>query len=214
MDQKFTIKTGFMALTALVAWFAIILQFVLAFPAYLDQGRTLPGIVVQLFSYFTILGNLLVAIGTTTSLLKPESKWGKYFSSASVSGAIAVYIATVGITFNIILRNLLIIEGFSAIANELLHVVVPVLYVIYWIFFAAKARLKFSVIFSWLIFPLIYLAVILIRGAISGYYPYPFMDVTQLGYATVAVNSLAMIIGFVVLSILCIFIGRSLSPKI
>jgi apolipoprotein N-acyltransferase len=155
----------------------------------------------------------LVAIDTT-SLLKPESKWGKYFSSASVSGAIAVYIATVGITFNIILRNLLIIEGFSAIANELLHVVVPVLYVIYWIFFAAKARLKFSVIFSWLIFPLIYLAVILIRGAISGYYPYPFMDVTQLGYATVAVNSLAMIIGFVVLSILCIFIGRSLSPKI
>ena len=127
MNQKLTMKTAYMALTALVAWFAIILQFSISFPAYLSEGRTLPGIIVQLLSYFTILSNILVAVGISASLLKPESTWGKYFSKASVTGATAVYIITVGITYNLILRNIIILEGFSILANELLHVVVPLL---------------------------------------------------------------------------------------
>ena len=213
MHQKISIKTTFMALTALVAWFAIILQFYISFSVYVTEGRTVGGILVQLLSYFTILSNILVAKSLTVSLLAPTSKWGKYFSSASVTGAITVYIATVGITYNIILRNLIILEGFSILANELLHVVVPVLYVIYWILFTTRARLKWSEIYYWLIYPLIYLIYILIRGAISGYYPYPFVDVGRLGYSNVVINSLGMIAGFVVLSVLLILTGRSMSKS-
>lgn len=213
MHQKISIKIAFMALTALVAWFAIILQFYISFSIFVSEGRTVGGILVQLLSYFTILSNILVAKSLTLSLLNPTGKWGKYFSSAPVTGAITVYIATVGITYNIILRNLIILEGFSILANELLHVVVPVLYVLYWILFAAKARLKWSEIYYWLIYPLIYLIYILIRGAISGYYPYPFVDVGRLGYSNVVINSLGMIAGFVVLSVLLILTGRSMSKS-
>jgi len=102
------------------------------------------------------------------------------------------------------------LEGFSVLANELLHVVVPVLYVLYWFLFAAKARLKWGELYYWLIYPLVYLVYILIRGAISGYYPYPFVDVNVLGYATVAINSLGMIAGFAILSALLILTGRSM----
>ncbi|WP_183572695.1 Pr6Pr family membrane protein [Mucilaginibacter sp. X5P1] len=208
MHKNKTLKTAFMALTALIAWFAVILQFSLSISIYVAEGRTFAGIMVQLLSYFTILSNILVAVSLTSALLSPTGKWGKCFSSASATGAITVYIATVGITYNIILRNLIILEGFSILANELLHVVVPVLYVIYWFLFAAKARLKWSEIYYWLIYPLVYLVYIMIRGAISGYYPYPFVDVGILGYASVAINSLGMIIGFVVLSALLILTGR------
>ncbi|WP_091371921.1 Pr6Pr family membrane protein [Mucilaginibacter mallensis] len=210
MYQKTSVKIAFMALTALVAWFAIVLQFSISFSVYVTEGRTFGGILVQLLSYFTILSNILVAKSLTLPLLNPTGRWGKYFSSASATGAITVYIATVGITYNIILRNLIVLEGFSILANELLHVVVPVLYVIYWFLFAAKARLKWSEIYYWLIYPLVYLVYILIRGAISGYYPYPFVDVGKLGYASVAMNSLGMIIGFAILSVLLILAGRAM----
>jgi hypothetical protein len=210
MHQKNSLKTAFMVLTALVAWFAIILQFSISFSIFISEGRTFGGILVQLLSYFTILSNILVAISLTLPLLSPDSKWGKYFSSASVTGATTVYIATVGITYNIILRNLIILEGFSVLANELLHVIVPILYVLYWLLFAAKARLKWAELYYWLIYPLVYLVYVLIRGAISGYYPYPFVDVNVLGYAGVAINSLGMIIGFVILSALLILTGRAM----
>ncbi|MGI8411933.1 MAG: Pr6Pr family membrane protein, partial [Solirubrobacteraceae bacterium] len=39
-----------------------------------------------------------------------------------------------------------------------------------------------------LIFPIGWLAFTLIRGAIAHWYPYPFIDVTQLGYGRAAVN--------------------------
>ena len=39
-----------------------------------------------------------------------------------------------------------------------------------------------------LIFPICWLAFTLIRGAIAHWYPYPFIDVTQLGYGRAAVN--------------------------
>jgi len=39
-----------------------------------------------------------------------------------------------------------------------------------------------------LIFPVSWLAFTLIRGAFVHWYPYPFIDVTQLGYGRAAVN--------------------------
>jgi len=98
MHQKKSLKIAFVVLTALVAWFAIILQFSISFSIFLSEGRTFGGILVQLLSYFTILSNILVAISLTLPLLNPTGKWGKYFSSESVTGAITIYIATVGIT--------------------------------------------------------------------------------------------------------------------
>ncbi|MFZ5976285.1 MULTISPECIES: Pr6Pr family membrane protein [unclassified Hydrotalea] len=34
---------------------------------------------------------------------------------------------------------------------------------------------------GWLIYPLLYLVYILIRGSFSGFYPYPFVNVLQIG---------------------------------
>ena len=53
----------------------------------------------------------------------------------------------------------------------------------------------------WLIFPLLYFAYSLIRGAIVDWYPYPFMDPRLHGYGHVALNCLVIAVGFAVLSI-------------
>lgn len=57
-------------------------------------------------------------------------------------------------------------------------------------------------------YPLIYLGFILLRGHFSGFYPYPFVDVTQLGYPSVLVHCIGMTVLFVAISLLFIFIGR------
>jgi len=208
INQQLTLKKAFIILTVCIAWFALILQFSLSIPAYLNNGRTLAGTIIHLLSYFTILSNILIAESLSVILLKPQSVIGKYFLKDSISGALAVYITIVGLTYNLVLRNILTLEGFWRLADELLHVIVPLLYVLYWILFAPKAALKWRDIYYWLIFPLFYLIFIIIRGAVSSYYPYPFMNVVKLGYPAVALNSTAMLTGFVLVSILFVLVGR------
>ena len=68
---------------------------------------------------------------------------------------------------------------------------------------APRARLKRSVPLWWSLYPLAYFGYALGRGAIDGRYPYPFMDVTKLGWLQVGLNAggiaLAFILGGVVL---------------
>ena len=48
--------------------------------------------------------------------------------------------------------------------------------------------------------PLIWTALTMVRGAADGWYPYPFLDPANGGYATVAVMIVAITVGFLVLS--------------
>jgi hypothetical protein len=52
---------------------------------------------------------------------------------------------------------------------------------------------------AWCIYPLIYIAYALARGALLGSYPYHFIDVTSLGYSHVLLNSLGLLLVFGVL---------------
>jgi hypothetical protein len=60
----------------------------------------------------------------------------------------------------------------------------------------------------WLLYPFLYLIVILARGHISGFYPYPFVDVTQLGYPKVVVNSLWVVLVFVGIAVLLVKLSK------
>lgn len=205
-------KPILMVLTAGLAWFAIVMQFCISIPAFLRMGRTLAGSIVELFSFFTILSNLLLAVSLTAVLLKPASLLGKFFLQLSVSSAIAVYITIVGLVYNLVLRQVWDPHGLFKLTDELLHLVVPVLYLIYWLIYVSKAGLKWGQLFNWLLFPLIYLIYIIIRGAISGYYPYPFINVVKIGYIQVALNFFIISLTFIFFSVLFILAGR-LFPK-
>ncbi|RYY06439.1 MAG: hypothetical protein EOP43_06365 [Sphingobacteriaceae bacterium] len=104
MNQKPILKNiVFTSLTALVAWFAVIAQFTISVPEYLEKGRTFAGSFVQLLSYFTIQSNILVAFSLTAVLLFPQAKTGRFFSKISTATAIAVYITIVSLVYNLVL---------------------------------------------------------------------------------------------------------------
>ncbi|MEQ1675393.1 MAG: Pr6Pr family membrane protein [Chitinophagaceae bacterium] len=182
-----------MALLAGITWFALALQLKLSLDTTSATGFTALKTVINFFSYFTILCNLLVAVSLTSSLLLPRSALGSFFSAPIVTSAIALYIFIVGLVYNLVLRNIWEPTGWQLVADNLLHVIVPLLYVLYWIFFTPKQTLHWKNILPWLIFPALYLGYSLIRGTVDNWYPYPFVDVSKLGYAKVAVNSLLVL---------------------
>jgi len=191
-------KKNFAIALACITWLSIALQYFIA------TGSTL-----NFFSYFTVQSNLLIAISLTFSSIGPNSKSGIFFSRLSVQSAIALYIFIVALVYNLILRGLFSWTGWPWLADNLLHVVVPVLYILYWLYFKTSGRLKWQDGIYWMIYPLIYLVYSLVRGSMVQWYPYPFLHAGNLGYPTVLINIAMVIAVFLVAALVVIFITRS-----
>ncbi len=207
-------KTFFKAPSFLVAVIAILGWFALAAQLYLIiQNRTVsvPETIIRYFSFFTILTNLIVAICVTILWIKPSTKWGNFFAIPSVLTAITVYITVVGIVYNVILRFLWQPQGLQMLVDELLHTIIPLLFILLWIIFVPKSGLRYKNALSWQIYPVIYIIYTAIHGEITGYYPYPFIDVGKLGYSKVIVNAGGLMVAFLGLSLFLIAIGKFMS---
>ena len=162
------------AIVAAVAGFALVLQYVLLVNAAIAIGPLLA--TVRFFSYFTILGNLLVLLITATFAFMPESGFGRWFARPLVRGPVALYI---GVTFGIyatILHALWDPQGAQWWADSSLHYAMPVLYLSWWLFAVPHGPLRWSDVLRWLLLPLAYVCGVFLRGAWVREYPYPFLD--------------------------------------
>lgn len=195
----------FLSVIAVLGWFALILQF------YIHMANGNAGVaelLMRFFTYFTIITNIVIAFCSTVLLLSPHSKAGMFFSKQSTLAAIVVYIAIVAVIYNTILRYTWQPTGFHRVADELLHLVIPVLYIVFWGIFVPKNELRWKQILPWLIYPLLYTIIVLLRGIPSGFYPYPFMDVNKLGTQQTFINCLGVTAAFVVVSVIVVGISK------
>ena len=102
----------------------------------------------------------------------------------------------------------------EAIGNQLLHTVVPLLAVLDWLLFDIRGRYRWRYAAYWLAFPLAYLGFALLRGLVVHRYPYPFIDVRDLGYPGVAVSAVVFAVAFWVLGLVFVVIDRALSGRL
>ena len=191
---------------ALIAWFAVSAQLYLMID---NRVASVAETTIRFFSFFTILTNTIVAIYFTSITLKSSSIVPE--NNSSKLTAITVYITLVGLIYQIILRHLWQPTGLQRIVDELLHTIIPILVIVFWYLYEDKVAAKYKHILKWLIYPLTYLAYILIRGNFSDFYPYPFVNVNQIGLQKVLVNSAGLIVLFAVLSFIFIKVGRTTS---
>lgn len=210
VNQSPEAKQLFLITGTVTGWLALILQFYLIIA---NRTASIPETIIRFFSFFTILTNILTALCFTYMLLKPVSGLGNFFTRAATLTAITVYITVVGLIYNVVLRFLWSPKGLQFPVDELLHSVIPVLFILYWLLFVPKQALKWKEIFRWMIYPALYCIFILIRGAIAGFYPYPFIDVNQLGYTKVVYNTGAMVLVFLVISSLFVGIAKIISRE-
>src|SRR4029079_11900104 len=167
-------RTWYRVAAAAIGWFVIGLQY------YLTVGKADGDFVLaatRLLSFFTILTNILVALAMTLPWAAPESKLGAFFSRPSVRTAIACYIILVSAVYYAILRKLWNPEGLQYLADTIEHCVAPALYIVDWLVFVPKGTLSARSVPWWLLYPVGYAAFSLLHGAITGFYPYPFLEV-------------------------------------
>jgi len=198
---------------AILGWAGLSIQLYLIFFARMSVGASLLGGVVSFFSYFTILTNTLVATVLTCAVTDRQSAARRWFLQPWVSSGIAVSIAVVGLAYSILLRHLWHPEGWQFIADELLHDVMPLLYLGYWWCCVAKGSLRWWHLPVWLIYPLVYFIYALLRGHLLGAYAYPFIDVATLGYPQVLINAGGILAGFVLIGSLIIGLDRWQSAR-
>ncbi len=201
----------FSGLIAIVGWLSLILQFVLAMTNSVVPEPGLTERFVRFFSYFTVVTNIIVAITATAIAFFPRTKFGEFFSRPSVQAAVASYISIVGIVYSFFLRSVWDPQGWQSVADHLLHDALPLAFVIYWLVFALKAGVGWIDPFKWLIYPAIYIIYSLARGAVVAWYPYWFVDVTQLGYPTALTNTGFVLVAFSIVGFTCAGIAKLLS---
>ena len=198
---------------AVLGWAGLAIQLYLILFARLSIGASLLGGLVSFFSYFTILTNTLVATVLTCAATERESAARRWFLQPWVSSGIAVSIAVVALAYSILLRHLWHPEGWQFVADELLHDVLPLLFLGYWWRCVPKGTLRLWHLPLWLIYPLVYFIYALLRGHLLGAYAYPFIDVAVLGYPQVLANAGGILVGFVLVGLLIIGLDRRLSAR-
>lgn len=186
------LKRGGAAVLAAVGWLALVLQFVLQSRVAAELGLSVGEGIIRFFSYFTIQVNILSALVLTAFAIKASSD--EWLVHPFVRSAVAVYIATVGLGFSALLRHLRPSAGAPWIADVTLHDVMPIGYLVFWLTCVRKAGLRWYDPLLWLIYPLFYIAFVLMRGKLSDFYPYPFIDAGSLGYTKVVFNTLGLLV--------------------
>jgi hypothetical protein len=81
---------------------------------------------------------------------------------------------------------------------------------LYWLSMAVKGRLRWLDPLLWAVYPLAYFFYALLRGALTSKYPYPFIDVAQLGWPRTLVNACVIALAYIAAGYLMVAIDRGL----
>ncbi|MGY5776508.1 Pr6Pr family membrane protein [Rhizobium sp. LEGMi135b] len=143
---------------------------------------------LNFFSYFTIQSNLLLAVTLLCGQIAPLSSIGRWANKPSVRSALLLYVGIAGIVYVSMLRDVWHPRGWQLFGDQILHYCVPLLYAADWIFLSERGKLSWRDVLWWLAFPAAYSTYTLSHGYISHFYPYPFLDVRDIGLEGVLLN--------------------------
>ncbi|NHB76176.1 Pr6Pr family membrane protein [Rhodobacter calidifons] len=198
MPATTPLARGLATATALVALVALAMQLWIAATA----ANRPPGMAAWwwLAGYFTILTNLAVAA------LMGRIALGSGLS-ARVQGGLVLSILMVGLVYHALLARLWAPRGLAWWTDQALHSATPLLTLVWWLGFGDR-RVGLHDLPVWLGWPALYAVYALLRGAATGFWPYPFLDADRLGWAEVAGNLAGMVLAFAALGLVLIALAR------
>ncbi len=197
-------------LGACLTWFALVAQFVIML---LHREVSLVESLVRFFSYFTILTNILVALYFTAVGWPKPIRSLRFIQNRSAATAICTFILTVGIVYQTVLKNLWQPQGIHFVVDQLLHGIVPLFMLGHWLLIIRTGKIESSRVYRWLWYPILYLLFALSRGYFSGFYPYPFLHIEEIGFGTTLINVVLISFGTIVMLALLISLGKWIQKK-
>lgn len=207
MDRVTRTARAWFALNSLVVVVALAIQIPIT-AARTDGAFDTPAArVANLFTFFTILTNALVAVTSLLLAVRPGRR-STLFSTLRLDALLGIIVT--GIVYHAVLADLYDLHGAEQFADVLFHTVSPLLAVTGWVLFGPRGLVDRRIVALSVIYPLLWLVFTLIRGAIIDWYPYPFTNVTDLGYVQVALNCLLVTALFLVLAVAAMGVDRML----
>jgi hypothetical protein len=210
-DEKGMLKPALTWAGLLLGVVALGLQFAISIPAYMANGMSLPEALVQFFSFFTILTNLTI----TLIYLSGLTSWGwlDWFRTPVTRAMMAGIMTLVMIFYHVMLRPIWQPEGLFLVCDYLLHYVATLLYMAWWAITQRHGTLDYPAVPAMLVPPLVYLAYVMVRGALTNAYPYPTLNASELGYGPAAINAVMVALGLTMLYLITIGIDRALARR-
>lgn len=167
---------------------------------------------LSIFKYFTLQSNALVLVYSLLALVNFKSMTEKEWFQRTLT-PVTSYIMLTGITFLIILAPTSNAQGLHRVASDLLHYLVPSLMFFYWIVFEER-ELQYRYIWSWILYPFVFMFWGLYLAIIKEDYLYPFFDISKLGILIVPYLA-GMTIAVVLIGSFLVFLRKRLSvPRI
>ena len=130
-------------------------------------------------SYFTIQSNLL-ALGTAATLIANPQRDGRSWRVVRIAAIVGMTVTFA--VYMVVLRPIVHLEGIAKLCDIGFHYIAPVLTVLAWLLFGPWPRIDTRSLLRHLVWPIAYLLYILALGAITGWYPYPFLNAALMGY--------------------------------
>ena len=196
---------------ALVGWASMGLYYGLTI-----SGLEPPGIAARtlhFFSFFTIQTNILIASALTLPVIGAETRIGRWAASEGVRAGVTMYAVVVGLVYHFLLHATVNPQGLYQLANLGLHYVMPAAILIDWLVFTPRGRLRWFDAGKWLAFPLIYSGWLLLLGAVSGWRPYWFLDLPELGWGRTLLNLGGLLLFFGLVGLTVVAIDRMLGRR-
>ena len=159
----------------------------------------------RFFAFFTIQSNLVGVAAFAWLVARgddPRSRAIELFRTGA-----AVYLS---VTFFIVIFLLSGVDVQLQLGwvDVVLHKIFPIIVVADLIIDPPRTRLIAHDIVTLLIYPLVWTLLTVLRGAVDGWYPYPFLDPVHGGYGQVAITIVAVVIGFIVIAAAIIWVGN------
>lgn len=180
--------------------------------------------VVNFFSFFTILSNVLSAVVLAWAAVwfwtKGKDADGPEPRTLAVLLACATtYMVVTGIVYNTLLRGIPLPQGTTVPwSNEILHVVGPLFLLADLLLGPRRRALPWRAVWEILVLPIAWVVYTLIRGPLTTspstgqpfWYPYPFLDPNNFdnGYGTVAVYVVGVAVVIALAAWVVVWIGR------
>jgi hypothetical protein len=196
-------------LVAFRAGFAVLTLVAIAAQALDLQAR---GVLVpsNFLSYFTIQSNL-IAIAV---FLISAARWRTPTSATweLVRGQAVLVMIVTFVVFAVLLGGTDVDVALPWV-NSVVHQVMPIAVIVDWLIDPPWSRIAFATCLRWLVYPLAWTAYTLVRGAATGWYPYPFLDPANGGYGSVALYVVAILIFGAVLCAVISWVGNAVGSR-
>ena len=169
---------------------------------------------LNFFSFFTIQSNILCAVVLImgAALIASNKPYGAWFTF--LRGGMVINMIITGLVYMLLLQH----AGNAHAGlqwnwqNFVAHQFSPLFVTVEWLIWAPRYRISLKQSFLWLAYPVLWLVYTFIHAAITGWYPYPFLDPSLVGgWGGVTIYVICITIAFFIIASLIAWISRKRS---